>query len=108
MSSYPWPGNVRELENRIKRAIIMTEGHQITLEDLDLSGSLPDKSGKSLKEARETLERAMIFKSIERNSGTISRAAEELGISRPTLYELMTKLGIKRNELKGLDSPAQP
>jgi two-component system NtrC family response regulator len=107
MGSYPWPGNIRELENRIKRAIIMTEGHQITLGDLDLTGSLPDKSGKSLKEARETLERTMIFKSIERNSGTISRAAEELGISRPTLYELMAKLGIKRNDVKGQDSTAQ-
>ncbi len=96
--SYAWPGNVREMENRIKRAVIMAEGRQITSADLDLpvghiQSTVP---GQSLKEARDELDRSMIRKSLERHSGTVSRAAEELGISRPTLYELMTRLGIER------------
>jgi two-component system NtrC family response regulator len=95
--AYSWPGNVRELENRIKRAVIMAEGRQITPADLDLPASPihTDIPGQSLKDARDALDRVMILKSLERHSGTISRTAEELGISRPTLYELMTRLGIE-------------
>jgi two-component system NtrC family response regulator len=95
--AYSWPGNVRELENRIKRAVIMAEGRQITPADLDLpAGPIhTDIPGQSLKDARDALDRVMILKSLERHSGTISRTAEELGISRPTLYELMTRLGIE-------------
>ncbi len=99
IEAYPWPGNVRELENRIKRAVIMAEGRQITPLDLDLAAPMAGESPKPLKEARESLERAMILKSLEKNSGTISRVAEELRISRPTLYELMSKLGIDKNGL---------
>lgn len=107
MGTYPWPGNVREMENRIKRAMIMAEGHQITPADLDLPDVHTDETGRPLKEAREALERSMITQSLERHSGTISRAAEELGISRPTLYELMAKLSITRNDLKAPIPPPQ-
>jgi two-component system NtrC family response regulator len=95
---YDWPGNVREMENRIRRAVIMAEGKLISLADLDLA-SASVTSGlqhQNLKEAREQLEREMIERSLARNKGKMSAVAEELGISRPTLYELTEKLGIER------------
>jgi two-component system NtrC family response regulator len=98
ISQYAWPGNVREMENRIRRAVIMAEGRQIGVADLDLE-PVALASGlkvRTLKEAREQLERDMIERSLGRNKGTISAVAEELGISRPTLYELMEKLAIRR------------
>jgi len=92
---FGWPGNVRELQNRIKRAVIMSEGKRLTLEDLELpSMSVP--SGISLKEAKESLERKMVEQALQKHSGKIAPAASELGISRPTFYELMDKLGIQK------------
>jgi len=96
IESYRWPGNVRELENRIKRAVIMAEGNRITPADLELSSSYSRFNGLGLKEAREALERELIQKALENRNGNITQAAQELGISRPTLYELMEKLGIER------------
>jgi two-component system NtrC family response regulator len=95
---YEWPGNVREMENRIRRAVIMAEGRHISLADLDLASSAVTSAlqGQGLKEAREQLEREMIERSLARNKGKMSAVAEELGISRPTLYELTEKLGITR------------
>ena len=84
------------MENRIKRAVIMAEGRQVTPEDLELGGD--DDPGETLREAREALERRLIQHALARNQGRISRAADSLGVSRPTLYELMDKLNIKRNE----------
>ncbi|HXG47105.1 MAG TPA: PEP-CTERM-box response regulator transcription factor [Methylomirabilota bacterium] len=97
LERHPWPGNVRELENRVKRAFIMSEGRRITSSDLELSAAGGAAAARTLKEAREEVEREVIGNALRRNNGTVSRAAEELGISRPTLYELMEKLGI-RNE----------
>jgi two-component system NtrC family response regulator len=94
IKTYPWPGNVRELENRIRRAVIMTEGEKIKPEDLELVPSSAKSQGRTLKEAREALERDVIMRSIDTNKGNLSRVATELGISRPTLYELMEKLEI--------------
>ena len=97
IENHPWPGNVRELENKIKRAVIMAEGRRISASDLELVA--PEHvAGITLKEAREGLEREMIHSALRRSGGKISGAAIELGISRPTLYELMDKLGIKREE----------
>ena len=93
---YPWPGNVRELENRIKRAVIMAEGGKITPVDLEMGIPEDKRAGMSLKEAREALERDMVTRALTRNNDNITKAAEELGVSRPTLYELMEKLGIGR------------
>lgn len=95
LQQHSWPGNVRELENRIKRAVIMAEGRNVTPADLELSDS-SEGSFRSLKEAREAVEREMVQQSLERHGGKISRAAEELGISRPTFYELMEKLGMAK------------
>jgi len=88
-----WPGNVRELENRIKRGVIMAEGRYVTPADLELTDG-SESNLRTLKEAREAVERELIQQSLQRHGGKISRAAEDLGISRPTFYELMEKLGL--------------
>ncbi len=97
---YPWPGNVRELQNRVRRAAIMSEGKRVTPQDLELSQSNLPPQGMTLKEARETVEREMLTQALKRNSSKISGAATELGISRPTFYELMEKLGIQKPDHK--------
>src|SRR5439155_21480586 len=91
-----WPGNVRELENRGKRAVIMAEGKRLTAQDRELAGASAPFHGASLKDARESVEREMVQKALRKHSGKIAPAAVELGVSRPTLYELMDKLGLKR------------
>ncbi len=111
IARYPWPGNVRELQNRIQRSVIMSDGRRITCEDLEIpiaageggtgtpmaAGTTVDvSSAGGLKEARETLERELVNQALERTDGNISAAAKELGVSRPTLYELMNKLGITK------------
>jgi two-component system NtrC family response regulator len=96
LSQHTWPGNVRELQNRIKRAVIMSESRRLTADDLELTATGSGGSATSLREARERLEREMIRQTLRRHSGKITSAAAELGISRPTLYEMMEKLGIVR------------
>jgi len=93
---HAWPGNVRELENRIKGAAIMAEGKRLSVQDLELSASSLAAQTTNLKEARESLEREMVQRALRKHSGRITAAAAELGISRPTLYELMERLGLKR------------
>jgi two-component system, NtrC family, response regulator len=93
-----WPGNVRELQNRMRRAVIMSEGKRLTPADLELSEADGANQGSSLKDAREALEREMIQQALRKNAGKITAAAIELGISRPTFYELMEKLGIQKPE----------
>jgi two-component system NtrC family response regulator len=96
VESYPWPGNIRELENRIKRAAIMTEGSQITSADMELTSSadVPDDS-LNLRLIRERTERTAILAALGRTNGNVLKSAELLGISRPTLYDLMHRLGVK-------------
>jgi two-component system NtrC family response regulator len=96
INRHPWPGNVRELQNRIKRAVIMADSKRITEKDLELSSGIGFSSSTTLKEARENVEREMVQRALKRNLGRISSAAAELGISRPTLYELMERLRISR------------
>ena len=97
INRYPWPGNVRELQNRVQRAVIMAEGRRITPADLELEEVLDASPSFTLKEARENMEREMVERALLRHGGKISPAATELGVSRPTFYELMDKLGIPRN-----------
>lgn len=112
ISRYPWSGNVRELQNRIQRAVIMADSRRITCEDLEIpNGTGNAESGMTftagttvdnsqvcgLKEAREALERNLVNQALEHTEGNISAAAKELGISRPTFYELMNKLGISKD-----------
>ena len=96
LEHYPWPGNVRELENRMRRAVIMSNGKQITAQDLELAASKSIPAVRTLKEARDQLEREMLREAIHRHHGKVSAAAEELGVSRPTLYELMEKHGFPK------------
>jgi len=96
IQTHSWPGNIRELENRIKRAVIMAEGSKLTLADLELDSVYAKYESKGLKEAREALERDFIKKALSKNKGNVTKAAEELGVSRPTLYEMMEKLGIRK------------
>ena len=94
---YSWPGNVRELQNRVKRAVIMSESKRLTASDLELESSTGSLQGVTLKEARERLETEMIRQVLKKHAGKITSAAVELGVSRPTLYELMDKLGIEKS-----------
>jgi two-component system, NtrC family, response regulator len=96
MSRYSWPGNVRELQNRVKRGVIMASGSRVSAKDLELDRGkdLVASSAATLKQAREHVERELIEQTLKRNAGKITSAAADLGISRPTLYELMEKLGI--------------
>ena len=97
IDSWTWPGNVRELENRVKRSVIMAEGKQISVEDLDLSQ--PDDGGAdialNLKAAREQADRRMIRQALARTEGNISNTAKLLGISRPTLYDLLKQYDLQ-------------
>ena len=95
MRAHAWPGNVRELENRARRAAVMAEGPRITAADLELEkGATSTRQG--LRELRAGLERDTIKAALKRNRGNISQTATELGISRPTLYGLLSKFGIER------------
>ncbi len=90
IDSWPWPGNVRELENRVKRAVIMTDGKLVGAADLDLAE--PDHAlsqALNLKTAREVSDRKVIRHALARSEGNISNTAKLLGISRPTLYDLL-------------------
>ncbi|MEQ1547559.1 MAG: PEP-CTERM-box response regulator transcription factor [Chakrabartia sp.] len=92
IDEWPWPGNVRELENRMKRAVIMAEGKLITARDLDLPDIDNGADGAdiiNLKSVREFADRKAIRRAISRTDGNISNAAKLLGISRPTLYDLL-------------------
>ncbi len=96
LSLHRWPGNVRELQNRVRRAVIMADGKRVTARDLELTDTLSALPPQTLKEARETVEREMVKEALQRHMGKVTAAALELGVSRPTLYELMEKLGITR------------
>ena len=98
LEKYSWPGNVRELENRIRRAVIMSEGAQVTASDLELQEieTAIASEPRTLKEAREALERDLVLRALRRHNGKIAPAAADLGISRPTFYELMEKLDIQK------------
>lgn len=94
ISDWPWPGNVRELENRMKRAVIMAEGSRLTPADLDLVNS-SDEAALTLKVARETADRQAIRRPMLRADGNVSTAAKFLGVSRPTLYDLLKQYGLE-------------
>ncbi len=96
IDAWNWPGNVRELENRVKRAAIMADGKLVTAADLDLQlGSEDDPSVLNLKSAREQADRKVIRHALARTEGNISNTAKMLGISRPTLYDLLKQYGLQ-------------
>lgn len=91
IEQYQWPGNVRELENRIRRAVIMAENNQITPEDLELSAPETDTMPLNLRQMRDHAERTALNRALTHVDGNMSRAAELLGVTRPTLYTLLNK-----------------
>lgn len=94
IDQWDWPGNVRELENRVKRAVIMAEGKFISVDDLQFDLIDDDDRILNLKAAREAADRHAIGRAIARTEGNISNAAKLLGISRPTLYDLLKQYEI--------------
>ncbi len=96
IGAHRWPGNVRELENCLKRAVIMADGNRITADDLGLASAEADLGFFNLRQVREEAERQAVVRVLARTNGNIARAAEILGVSRPSLYDLMNRFGIKK------------
>jgi two-component system NtrC family response regulator len=94
IESYAWPGNVRELENKIKGAVIMADGKMVTTLDLGLQEGGQESESLNLREVRQAAESKAIRVALTRSYGNISKAAEMLGITRPTLYDLLHKYGL--------------
>lgn len=95
LEAYIWPGNVRELESRIKRAVIMSNGPLVDIEDLELPEGEQIDRKKSLREVRDSAERMAICQALTECGGNVSKAAELLEVSRPTLYSLLNKFNLK-------------
>jgi two-component system, NtrC family, response regulator len=105
LKSYEWPGNVRELENRIQRAVLIAESSIIEPYDLGFTEKTavrnePCAEGETLREVRNKTEKNMIISAIEKHDGNIAKAANDLGVSRPTLYDLMKKHKIYYSSLQ--------
>ncbi len=94
IEQYHWPGNVRELENRVKRAVIMADGTEVTARDLELADVQAGTQPFDLREVREMAERSAIQRAMSYTDSNISRTSELLGVTRPTLYNLIKKYGI--------------
>ena len=94
IEAYLWPVNVRELENKIKGAVIMADGNQITARDLGIDDAEPGPETLNLREVRRLAESKAIRVALMKAFGKITRAAEMLGVTRPTLYDLMNKYGL--------------
>ena len=95
IAAFGWPGNIRELENKVKRAVIMADGQQVN--ELDLGLVAPEAAEEmplNLKQARDEAERRVVLMALGQAENNISKASELLGITRPTLYALITKLNI--------------
>jgi two-component system, NtrC family, response regulator len=100
LESYEWPGNVRELENKVQRAVIMSDSSVIEPDALDFSirtskEGIHSFTNLTLKDAREMVDREMVIAAIENQRNNMAKASEALGISRPTLYDLVKKLNIE-------------
>lgn len=95
IEAYEWPGNVREIESRVKRAIIMADSAYVTAEDMELDPSHDQSLPLNLKQVRESAERSAVTRALNYTSENISEAAKMLGITRPTLYSLLEKYGMR-------------
>jgi len=94
IGSYRWPGNVREMINKIRRALVVSKGNALTPDDLSLESPAGEPSPSGIKALREKIERENLLKALEKTGYNISRTAKLLGISRPTVYNLMRRYGI--------------
>src|SRR5688500_3598339 len=97
IEAHAWPGNVRELQNCAKRAVIMAEGNVLRAADFGLAPPAMD-AVPTLKDVRDEAERDAVVRALSRVNGNLSRAAELLGISRPTLYDLLNRFGLKETQ----------
>jgi two-component system NtrC family response regulator len=100
IDAYAWPGNVREMENKIKAAVILAEGKFVTAQDLGLVHTQAAPT-LNLRLVRRNAESYAIRQALVRTSGNVSRAAEVLGVTRPTLYDLMEKYEIRHEDAEG-------
>ena len=97
IEAHAWPGNVREMENCIRRAIIMTDGSQIGVVDLGLQAVSVPPEPLNLRQVRDEAERLAVAKALSRVDGNIAEAAQLLGVSRPTLYDLIKRHGLRQS-----------
>ncbi len=95
IDSYDWPGNIREMENRIKRAIVMCDDKLVTSEDLGLNNN--ESTFLNLRQVRHQAEKAAIIRALGMTESNISATAKLLGVTRPTLYDLMKKYNVTVN-----------
>ena len=95
IEAHSWPGNVRELENVIKRAVIMADGQKIGAGDMGLAVPEADAAMLNLRQVRDEAEKGAVVRVLSRVNGNLSKAAEVLGVSRPTLYDLMDRFGLR-------------
>jgi two-component system NtrC family response regulator len=107
--AHAWPGNVRELENRVKRAVVMAEGKYVSPANLELKDRYSlDGDFPTLRVARDIREKELVRLVMEKSDGNVSKAAVELGISRPTLYQLLARYGLRlpkyANKLEGREA----
>ncbi len=96
IEQYDWPGNVREMENRVKRAVIMADAAYVTAEELQLQDPGQEEMSLNLREVRDKAEEQATIRALMHVDGNVSKAAGLLGVSRPTLYDLINKYGIKQ------------
>ncbi|MBT8093000.1 MAG: AAA family ATPase, partial [Gammaproteobacteria bacterium] len=94
IEEYPWPGNVRELENKIKGAVIMADGKMVTAKDLGLTADDEVGDSLNLREVRQNAEVKAIRVALTKCYGNVSKAAELLGVTRPTLYDMLKRFGL--------------
>ena len=96
--AHSWPGNVRELENRVMRAVVMAEGKYVSPENLELNSfSCAGSDSTTLRTVRDVHEKQLVRSVLEKTDGNVSKAAVELGISRPTLYQLLSRYGLRQS-----------
>jgi len=94
--THDWPGNVRELENRVRRAVVMADGKYVSPENLDLKDpSSVERASTTLRVTRDLREKKLVQSMLEKTHGNVSKAAVDLGISRPTLYQLLARYGLR-------------
>jgi len=91
IQAHDWPGNVRELENRVQRAVILAQDASVRPEDLELGTTAAQPKPQTLQVARDAAEKALLVEALTRNAGNITRAARDVGVSRPTLHDLLKK-----------------
>ena len=95
IEAHTWPGNVRELENVIRRAVIMAESTTIGVDDIGIAPRDPENIALNLRQVRDEAEKTAVISVLGRVNGNLSKAAELLGVSRPTLYDLMHRFGLR-------------